>query len=234
MLPRTRTIHTKGTEAPAKADESTGFEQAALCALRTDSLFHHQTNKFVGGNEDGRTNVAERAMNSVSRKMEVVANLAILVVAVLVIVVGVKRFLLPGHAGPPETGQVAPGATVFVPGVDWRKNRDNLVLALSTKCHFCTESAPFYQRLVKETEGDMSPRLVGLFPEQTNNGDQYLHRVGVNLPEIRQSSFEKLGIMGTPTLLLINQDGIVQRVWVGKLTPEKETEVLNQINKRHP
>ncbi len=171
-------------------------------------------------------------MNSVSRKIEVAANLAILVVAVLVIVVGVKRFLLPGHADA-EAGQVAPGATVSVPGVDWRKNGESLVLALSTKCRFCTESAPFYQRLVKETEGNLSPRLVGMFPEQVNDGDQYLHRLGVNLPEVRQGSFEKLGIMGTPTLLLVNQDGIVQRVWVGKLTPEKETEVFGQINKRH-
>jgi hypothetical protein len=54
----------------------------------------------------------------------------------------------------------------------------------------------------------------------------------VHLPEIHRGSFPKLGIDATPTLLLVNQEGVVSQVWIGKLTPEKETEVLSQI-KRH-
>jgi hypothetical protein len=30
-----------------------------------------------------------------------------------------------------------------IAGVDWSSSRENAVLALSTKCHFCTASAPF-------------------------------------------------------------------------------------------
>jgi thioredoxin-related protein len=38
-----------------------------------------------------------------------------------------------------------------------------------------------------------------------------------------------LGVQGTPTLILVNQDGKVEQSWAGKLPPEQETEVLKRI-----
>jgi hypothetical protein len=167
-------------------------------------------------------------MANVSRKIEIAANVAIVVVAVLVGVVAVKRFWPSGAEGP----GISAGSRISIPGVDWQRNGESLVLALSPQCHFCSESAPFYQRLVKESEASGDARLVGLFPNQVEDGERYLASLGVRLPEVRRGPFPKLGIEATPTLLLVNQEGVVSHVWIGKLTPEKESEVLTQI-KRH-
>jgi hypothetical protein len=167
-------------------------------------------------------------MNNFSRKIEITANVAIVLVAVLVAFVAVKRFWLSGG----EVTGVSAGSRISIPGVDWRQNGESLVIALSPRCHFCTESAPFYQRLVKESAASPGAHLVGVFPEQAENGEQYLAGLGVHLPEVRRGQFPKMGIEATPTLLLVNQEGVVSHVWIGKLTPEKEADVLSQI-KRH-
>jgi hypothetical protein len=168
-------------------------------------------------------------MNSVTRKLEVASNLAIITLAIVISILGVKRFFFADTANARNAQRAKPGFTVSVPGIDWRRNGQSLVLAFSPSCHFCTESAPFYQRLVKETTTDPTIRLVGVFPESADDGEAYLRNLGVSFPTVIKGSFDKLGVSGTPTLLLVNQDGVVSHVWIGKLNPDKEREVLQQI-----
>ncbi|MGH9932156.1 MAG: hypothetical protein ACREA9_23385 [Pyrinomonadaceae bacterium] len=92
----------------------------------------------------------------------IVANVAIIVTATLLCVVLIKQYLIPqpqpiigsqvvtdrgSTKRPPVNDQVQPGTKFSLTGIDWAKNGKTLVLAVSDKCHFCSESAPFYQRL---------------------------------------------------------------------------------------
>ena len=52
---------------------------------------------------------------------------------------------------------------------------------------------------------------------------------GVSVAEVRQAEFKALKVSGTPTLLLVDNNGIVQHVWIGKLTAAKEKEVLARV-----
>ena len=91
-------------------------------------------------------------------KLEIIANLATILVSLLLSVVLIRVFLLP----PPVPATSRPGPRVgmsikdSLPGVDWAKNKRTLVLAISTKCHFCTESAPFFQLIDKEKAKDLA------------------------------------------------------------------------------
>jgi len=40
---------------------------------------------------------------------------------------------------------------------------------------------------------------------------------------------QKVGISGTPTILLVDKKGVISDLWVGKLTEEKEAEVLAKL-----
>src|SRR5205085_12578264 len=42
------------------------------------------------------------------------------------------------------------GSTLSLAGMNWAKNKQTRLLVLRDGCHFCSDSAPFYQRLVKE------------------------------------------------------------------------------------
>ena len=59
--------------------------------------------------------------------------------------------------------------------------------------------------------------------------ERYLSGEGLQCDDVRQAPIGKTGAAGTPTLLLVDQDGIVKRTWVGKLTSDKEREALDAI-----
>ena len=102
------------------------------------------------------------------------------------------------------------------------------MLALSTSCHYCNESAEFYRRLVKECEAH-GVRTIAILPQAVNEAQTYLGNEGVKVNEVRQASLPSLEITGTPTLLLINDAGKVEHIWYGKLPPEQEKDVLAKL-----
>lgn len=166
-------------------------------------------------------------MSQLLKKTEMMANIAIVVVAILLGIVLVKNYLLPApQAAMPET--IAPGTKLSLP-IDWKANEKTLVLALSTTCRFCSESGPFYQRLAEERAKNQNIRLVAVFPQTMEEGQKYLSDLGVTVDEVRQVRLDSAGISATPTLILANADGAVAESWVGKLPGEEESEVLAKL-----
>lgn len=169
--------------------------------------------------------------NGILKKTELIANIAIIVVALLLGVVLVKRYLLTSNdaATARPDPRIPAGTKAALTGVDWAKNGQTLLLVLSRDCHFCTESAPFYQRLTRETAGQTNVHLIALFPQTPEEGKKYLDNLGVSISEIRQAAPTSTGAGGTPTLILVDQNGVVKNSWVGKLSAPEENEVLNQL-----
>ncbi|MET0621762.1 MAG: hypothetical protein ABW250_02170 [Pyrinomonadaceae bacterium] len=169
-------------------------------------------------------------MGNMSKKLEVAANVAILIVALLLGVVLVKRYLLPGPPpGPPRAEQLKPGEKLALADVDWGRSKKTLVMVLSTNCHFCTESAPFYQRLAREQSGRGDVRLMAVLPQSVEESRKYLDTNGVAVSEVKQMSPGAVRVQGTPTLIMVDSSGAVVDSWVGKLPPDKEQEVLNRL-----
>jgi hypothetical protein len=161
------------------------------------------------------------------KKIELLANVAIIVVAIMLGVVLVKRYFSP--ATPLEAAPAAPvGAKLQLPGVEWAKNNQTVVLALQEGCHFCSDSAPFYQRLAAEAARRNIP-VVAVLPQSVEVGRRYLDSLRVPLGDVRQATLGSLGVQATPTLMLVNGDGKVAEGWVGKLPPETESEVLGKL-----
>lgn len=166
-------------------------------------------------------------MNNLHKRAELLANIAIVIVAILLGVVLVKRFVLNSHepANSAAINHLAVAEQVPLEGVEWAKNKHTLLLVLQKGCRYCTESAPFYQRLIKETANRNDMKLVALLPDSLNDGRQYLDEIGVGISDIRQVAPRQLRVGGTPTLILVNDSGVVVDVWKGKLGPEKEADV---------
>lgn len=166
---------------------------------------------------------------NLTRKLEVVANVAIILVAVLLGGALVKSYLIGRNAPTVPEQPSLVGARVNVPEVDWRRNGRTLLLVLQKGCHFCAEGAPFYQRLAREAAGGGSPRIVAVFPQQVEDARQYLRDLNVPVEDVREVQMRELGVRLTPTLLLINGDGVITGSWFGRLTPDKEDEVLKLL-----
>ncbi len=103
------------------------------------------------------------------------------------------------------------------------------MLVLSTGCHYCTESAPFYQQTALERGKRADVRSVALFSQPVGNARKYVSGLGVVVDEVNQITPDVLGVKGTPTLILVDITGSVQKIWPGKLPSDKELEVLNEL-----
>lgn len=123
------------------------------------------------------------------------------------------------------------GAQLNLPDIDWSHNGVNLVLALSTDCHYCRESAPFYRNLVGSGTGDTFHTLA-IFPQSTLESREYLRLQGIVVQEVRQANLSSLGVTGTPTLILVDNSGRVKSEWIGKLSPEQEGQVYRNLGTR--
>ena len=168
-------------------------------------------------------------MENLAKKTELLANVAIILVALLLGGVLVKRYLLPQAPSPQAQARIQPGTKLSVPGVEWDKNERTLLLVLSTGCHFCTESSPFYQRLAQEKAKKGGVGLVAVLPQSVGESQNYLNGLGVSVDDIKQAGLDAVQVTGTPTLILADRTGAVVESWVGKLPAEKEAEVLNRI-----
>jgi len=167
------------------------------------------------------------------RKIELVANLATIAVACVFGALLVTQYLWPSGAtdAGPETRtskdiRETPTLTMSSLDVDWKKNKRTLLLAISSTCQFCTDSAPFYQTLYK-SKGDT--HLVAVLPQPIEEAKKYLAALGVKVDETRHLALETIGISGTPTVMLVDGSGTVTKLWLGKLSPDQETQVLNAL-----
>jgi thiol-disulfide isomerase/thioredoxin len=193
----------------------------------------------------------ENNKSKFARSLEIATNLSIIAVALVGATVLVKNYLLrpatpvatavrPADiisSGPRDNSRTdksvptgpAAGTQITVPGVTWSDSDETVVLALSNKCHFCTESAPFYQKLTSELANNKNVRLVAVFPQEINEGKKYLDGLNVPITQVAQATLDSLGVRGTPTLVIVDKSGTVKQSWVGRLTADRETEVLSRV-----
>jgi rhodanese-related sulfurtransferase len=129
-------------------------------------------------------------------------------------------------SAPPGPPALAPSARIFVEGIDWAKSEQTLLVAVRADCAYCTRSGRFYRRLLEGLGGRTDARAVFIYPDDAARGEAYLMELGLAPAESSRQRLAPLGIQNVPTLALVGSDGKVSRVWVGELSPKKESEVL--------
>jgi hypothetical protein len=170
-------------------------------------------------------------MKDLHKRIELLANVAIIVVALALCAVLVQRYLLP--ASPRDEAAVKgvmPGTKLQLPGLDWGQSDRTLLIVLSTTCRFCTESAPFYQRLAQEkAKAGGNIRMVAVLPQGVEAAQKYLGEHGIAVDQVRQAAPGAAYAEATPTLIMVDRTGSVIKTWVGKLPAEKEAEVVGHF-----
>lgn len=159
-------------------------------------------------------------------RCETLANVLIILVCIMISAVIIMRWVSPKwpHASAPK---LASGDAIAIPGAHFLGDRPTLILFLRAGCHFCTESGPLYQKIVAKANFSKRIRLLAILPESSAEGKAYLKKLGIG--EVTSIQGGHPGVRGTPTLVLVNKQGIVVHSWIGKLPPNKEAEVLEAL-----
>ena len=154
-------------------------------------------------------------------EVEVLANIAVIITAIVLCTVLVRKQLFLDEQTPVFSAAISSVSTVshgVKVGekdirclVEWSLRDRTLVLALSTSCHFCTESAPFYRALEKTKPPNV--QLVAILPQEPDESRNYLTKRGLHLSDIAKASLASIGVNGTPTLILVDKNGLVKQSW---------------------
>jgi len=167
-------------------------------------------------------------MNKFRKYVEVGSNIAILLVCALIAYVAITRFILPKPHDNSISGPTV-GSKLNIPEFDLGEKNRGIVLAISTQCRFCSESMPFYSQLVAAAQTCGIP-VIAVLPQGIAESHVYLQSHGLNIQDIKQMPLDRIGVLATPTILLIRGAGLIEGVWVGELPSTSQAEVLARIH----
>ncbi|HQX55949.1 MAG TPA: hypothetical protein PLP07_08485 [Pyrinomonadaceae bacterium] len=159
-------------------------------------------------------------------RLDLITNILTIIVAVVFIAMAVQRYALPA-----ETSLKAPppGRAITFENFDPTASNRNVLLVMMKGCRFCEESMVFYRSLLEQYRGT-GVRFIAVFPPNGEDLDGYLIQYGITGMDVRYSELSGVDVQGTPTIIVTDESGIVTKSWVGKLSKEKEKEVIAFLN----
>jgi thiol-disulfide isomerase/thioredoxin len=177
-------------------------------------------------------------MSNFRQKVEVFANIAIVIVCIVIAAAFIDRYFLSASPasqstlpGPrkPEAGLLKTGSKIAAVDLDWGQSSKTLVLAVSETCHFCKESIPFYQKLSQLRSSRKDIRFVGVMPQSDEESQSYFKDQNIPVDAVKSMELSDIHVQGTPTLILVDENGTIVESWVGKLPPKGEEEVVSRV-----
>lgn len=143
-----------------------------------------------------------------------------------------QRFFPPADVDADNApGRNMVGRAVNLPGADFQSAPLSVLLEISSTCHFCDESMPFYKQLmaVRQAQASKVPVIVASrdavavmrkhLEDQQVAVDKVLHERPADSVSV------------TPTIYIVDSNGLVKRAFIGKLDSSGEKELLSIIER---
>ncbi len=123
------------------------------------------------------------------------------------------------------------GKSLNLSGPNWRQSKVNVVLFLSSTCHFCEASVPFYSRLLSEHQQGES-RITPVFAISAEPREvlgQHFKVEHLDFDQIYQIPTPNDLLRGTPTLMIVDNHGIILRAVMGQVPTSREDDFLQIV-----
>jgi hypothetical protein len=133
---------------------------------------------------------------------------------------------VPGRPGPPSAQMLALGSKMpELPEISWREAKRTLVIVTQSTCPYCERSTAFWKRLVTARDEQRSPlKIVAVSSDNVNTTREYLAVHDVTVDAFASAV---LAVRGTPSLLLVDSQGLVLQSWMGMPpSPAAEDEII--------
>ena len=165
------------------------------------------------------------------KRVNLLADVVLIVVGLVVMGMLLSRSTSPAPVIPAELLSEENrfvGQLYTFDQVDWAAAQHTLVLSLDSECIFCTESIPFYRRMQAHDATDV--QIVVVAPFYDFGMMDYLAAQNLQPDKVVMvNELNTLPDSGTPTLLLVDRDGLVTHAWIGLLSSDREEEVLSAV-----
>lgn len=160
--------------------------------------------------------------------LETATNIAVLLVAFAVLSALCWGYFLHRRPISLKSGLQKGHKLQDISRVDFSNSSKTLLIAMSTKCSFCTESISFYNQLAKlQQKTNQSTRIVAIFPEERITVDYYAqqNKIDAGIITIADADLKSVNVDSTPTIILIDSNRTILDFWIGKLSESLQQEV---------
>ena len=154
---------------------------------------------------------------------QVVVAIAIVITAGVL----VKRTVFSNQGNGARLPTINAGERLNVPTIDWAQNKKSLVFFLKKDCPYCTSSAALYRQLLAEAS-KRNVKCIAVLPNSPEDARKYLQYLELPFENIYTGPLEDSKISGTPTIVFVDQSGIVKSVWIGAQT-DREKEMRDTL-----
>lgn len=169
-------------------------------------------------------------MSKASGRLDMAANLLLIVVSITVVGLFIQHYVSRQRSVSTNQGPTV-GERVAIEDVKFSGSKRSVLIVMQQGCQYCEKSVEFYQRLVQNKGADVN--VIAVFPKLTPQTHDYLVKLGMPDVELRQTRFESINVVGTPTIIVLDDSGRVTNTWKGKLSPEKEDEVIGILGRQN-
>lgn len=94
-------------------------------------------------------------------------------------------------------------------------------------CKYCESSAPFYRQLIEDAS-KRNVKWLAILPNSVEEGRKYVQSLGLPIENVQTGSLPSYKIPGTPSVLFVDNQGIVKSVWIGAV-PGREREMRDEL-----
>jgi thiol-disulfide isomerase/thioredoxin len=158
--------------------------------------------------------------------IELAAQVVIAIAVVIAAGVLVKRNVWPAQSSG-RLPSINAGERLTLPNVDWARNKKSLVFFLKKDCPYCTSSAGLYRQLVDDAT-KRNVKSIAVFPNTPEDARKYLQYIELPIENVYTGPLGDYKISGTPTVLFVDDTGIVRSVWIGAQT-DREQEMRDKL-----
>ena len=163
-------------------------------------------------------------------KLEVVTNIVLIGLACVIGYHFLQARRTPENPSPAsvKVGDQLPSLSAY----DWKAHDRTLVLALKNGCRFCEESIPFYRKLAGlEKLNQIDAHLIAIFPDDPAAVRRLVKTQRLAVEAFPGIELSEVKVEGTPTLILVDRQGRVAKVWIGELAAAGQADVITAISR---
>jgi|SRR5882724_7249490 len=170
---------------------------------------------------------------SLKSVLETSTNVALIVVSALIIWSFATHSSVWLRRSTRAEDAIALGSRLSPPaGYSWASHSKTLILAIREGCVYCKNSVPFYKRLSDLREkSQMRAAFLAVMPDSRETGSQFLTANNIGVDGMYSLPLSDIKVSGTPTLLLLDNQGRIEKAWVGQLPAAQENAVLAALKK---
>jgi len=93
-------------------------------------------------------------------------------------------------------------------------------------------SVPFYQRISDlRQKSQLRAAFLAVMPDNRETGSKFLAANNIGVDGMYSLPLSDIKVSGTPTLLLLDNQGRIEKAWVGQLPAAQENAVLAALQK---